>query len=189
VELTSAVVEAADVHRRPLLELLAVYRPFDEDDAAARERIAAFVEAEAQCFERSLSIGHVTGSAWIVDRARTRCLLTHHRKLGRWLQPGGHADGDADILAVARREAAEESGLRSLAVASPAVFDCDVHAIPARGSEPQHWHYDVRFLFAADSREPPVVSDESHDVAWVDLADVARLAPEASVLRMVAKSR
>lgn len=176
------------MHRRPLLGLLAAYEPFDASDRAARDRIDAFVREHEDCFERALLVGHVTGSAWIVDPARGRCLLTHHRKLERWLQLGGHADGESDVLEVALREAVEESGLASLRVVSRAIFDCDVHGIPARKSEPAHDHHDVRFLLEADPDEPLVVSEESKELAWVRLEDVARLAGDESVMRMVAKT-
>lgn len=177
------------MHRRPLLNLLAAYEPVGEDDRAARDRIATFVERSPDCFERSLLEGHVTGSAWIVDASASRCLLTHHRKLERWLQLGGHADGETDVLGVAMREAREESGLVSLRVVTPAIFDCDVHLIPARKSEPEHWHYDVRFLLEADADEPLIVSEESKELAWVALDEVAPLSGDASVMRMVAKAR
>jgi 8-oxo-dGTP pyrophosphatase MutT (NUDIX family) len=173
--------------RRPLLSLLADYQPLNDDDRAARDRIARFVETHSDCFERTLEIGHVTGSAWIVDAARSRCLLTHHRKLDRWLQLGGHADGDSDVLAVATREAREESGLTSLRVVSGRIYDCDVHAIPARKAEAEHFHYDVRFLFEADPAEPLVVSDESHELAWIALEDVSSVSGDPSVERMARK--
>jgi 8-oxo-dGTP pyrophosphatase MutT (NUDIX family) len=114
-------------------------------------------------------------------------LLTYHRQLNKWLQPGGHADGDPDLLAVARREAREETGLTRLHAVSPGVFDVDRHWIPPRGDTPGHWHYDVRFLLEADPAEALIVSDESHDLLWVDLARVAVLNPEESMLRMVRK--
>ena len=176
------------MHRRALLNLLDEYRPFDDGDDAARDRIAAFVRAHADCFERSLLVGHVTGSAWILDRERSRCLLTHHRKLERWLQLGGHADGQSDVLEVALREAREESGLVSVRAVSASIFDCDVHWIPERKTEPGHHHYDVRFLFEADADEPLVVSEESKELAWVELGRVASLAGDESVTRMVAKT-
>lgn len=176
------------MHRRALLSLLSAYEPSSPEDDAARERIAAFVRSHADCFERSLLEGHVTGSAWIVDASRSCCLLTHHRKLDRWLQLGGHADGDPDVLAVAMREAREESGLASLRAVAVSIFDCDVHAIPARKAEPEHFHYDVRFLLEADAGEPLVVSEESRQLAWVALGEVAALSGDASVVRMVAKS-
>jgi 8-oxo-dGTP pyrophosphatase MutT (NUDIX family) len=176
------------MHRRSLISLLEAYTPSDATDAAARIRILHFVRSHDDCFERSLLEGHVTGSAWIVNASRTRCLLTHHRKLDRWLQLGGHADGQTDALEVAMREAREESGLTSLRPVSDAIFDCDVHPIPGRTSEPEHFHYDVRFLLEADDAEPLVLSEESKELAWVALADVASLESDESVMRMVAKT-
>ncbi len=149
----------------------------------------AFVEAEPRCAERSLAVGHLTGSAWIVNRERTRTLLTHHRKLNKWLQLGGHADGDLDLAAVALREAQEESGLRNLRLVSPVLFDVDRHRIPARGTEPEHWHYDLRFVFEADPDEALVLSDESHDLAWIEIARLADFNDEESMLRMARKTR
>jgi 8-oxo-dGTP pyrophosphatase MutT (NUDIX family) len=107
----------------------------------------------------------------LVDRAGGRVLLTHHRKLGRWLQLGGHADGDPHLAAVALREAEEESGLSGLRV-EPVVFDLDRHWIPARGSEPGHWHYDMRFVVRATVSEDFVVSEESHALAWRPVREV-----------------
>ncbi|MFN2425969.1 MAG: NUDIX hydrolase [Candidatus Binatia bacterium] len=176
------------MHRRCLLSLLETYRPLEAADDQARGRIAAFVRANTDCFQRTLLEGHVTGSAWIVNASRSRCLLTHHRKLERWLQLGGHADGQSDILDVAVREAREESGLSTLRVVSTSIFDCDVHRIPARKDEPEHWHYDVRFLLEADDAEPLVLSEESKELAWVALRNVALLGGDASVVRMVAKT-
>ncbi len=152
------------------------------------ERLRAFVAAYADCFERSLSIGHVTGSAWVVDRTLQAALLTHHRKLGRWLQLGGHADGDGDLRRVALREATEESGLSDITLARHSIYDIDVHDIPARGAEPAHVHYDVRFAFYADRAGVPVRSDESHEVAWIRLPELERYGVDASVLRLRSKT-
>ena len=152
-------------------------------------QIIRFVEEHADCFERSCLPGHLTGSAWVVDPARERVVLTHHRKLDRWLQLGGHADGETNLLGVALREAREESGLTRLRPMDTAPFDVDAHRIPARGEVPELWHLDLRFLLEADPAEPLVVSDESHAVAWVALAEVARLSPSESMLRMVRKTR
>jgi len=174
--------------RRQLLDELAAYRPGDARERQMVERLGAFVSAEADCFERSLGIGHLTGSAWVVDRALERALLIHHRKLGRWLQLGGHADGDPDLRRVALREAREESGLCEIALARPAIFDVDVHEIPARRNEPAHLHYDMRFAFFADPAAPLVPSAESHEVAWVPLAEIERLGVDASLRRLIAKT-
>jgi len=134
------------------------------------------------------SKGHVTASAWVLDAARTHVLLTHHRKLGRWLQLGGHADGDRDVRAVALREALEESGLPALRFVAGALYDVDVHVIPARPGEPEHRHYDVRFAFVAPPGAEPVCSDESHAVAWIPLAELDRYGADASVRRLAAKT-
>ena len=123
-----------------------------------------------------------------MDATRTRTLLTHHRKLNLWLQLGGHADGDPDLLAAALREGREESGLMRLRAVSGEIFDLDRHRIPARKTEPEHWHYDLRFMIEADPAEEIAVSDESHDLAWVELGRVAALNPEESMARMVRKT-
>lgn len=160
----------------------------DARDRAEAAEFAAFVAAHADCLWRSCAPGHLTGSAWVVDPARRLTLLTHHRKLGKWLQLGGHADGEANLLAVAGREAREESGLGSVRPLTGEIFDLDRHWIPPRGTEPGHWHYDVRFLFEADPAQSLVVSHESKDLAWVPLAEVAARNPEESMVRMVRKT-
>ncbi|MDF9828565.1 8-oxo-dGTP pyrophosphatase MutT (NUDIX family) [Ereboglobus sp. PH5-5] len=181
--------------RAPILKMLGAHAStgIDAHEAAMAADMIRFVETRENCAERSLLIGHLTGSAWIVDAARRRTLLTHHRKLGMWLQLGGHADGELDLASVAMREAREESGLSKLQLVTDAdgavkIFDVDRHRIPGRGAEPEHWHYDVRFLVEGDPDEPLVITSESKELAWVDLADVARLNPDESMLRMVRKT-
>jgi 8-oxo-dGTP pyrophosphatase MutT (NUDIX family) len=184
------------VHRRRLLGLIDRYQDVFPEDAARADAIRCFVERHPDCFERSCGPGHLTGSAWIVSRDGVKVLLVRHRKLGAWLQPGGHADGDPDASAVARREAVEESGLLTL---EPVVwtrqdadaalpFDVDVHPIPARAGKPAHLHFDLRYLFVADGAETPRASVESDDVAWVPLAELSRWSEEPSLLRMAAKA-
>ncbi len=157
-------------------------------EAAMLAEYFPFIAAHPDCLWRTCVDGHLTASAWIVDAGRTRTLLTHHRKLDRWLQLGGHVDGEADLALAAMREAQEESGLARLRLASPEVFDVDRHRIPARGAEPEHWHFDVRFLIEADPAEPLAISSESKDLAWVRWDEVVRLNPEESLLRMVRKT-
>jgi 8-oxo-dGTP pyrophosphatase MutT (NUDIX family) len=178
------------MHRAAVLRLLRAHQPrtADPHEAAMTAEIIRFVEEHPDCLVRTCVPGHLTGSAWIVDAPRRRVLLTHHGRLDKWLQPGGHADGDPDLLAVALREAREETGLTRLRAVSVEVFDVDRHWIPARGEAPGHWHLDLRFLLEADPDEELVVSDESHDLMWVELARVAVLNPEEAMLRMVRKT-
>jgi len=152
-----------------LLELLGNYRPECGLQLQLKARYAAFIEANSDCCERRLVCGHLTGSAWLVSLDGTRAVLMHHRKLNRWLQPGGHADGDADMARVALREAEEETGLTGLDV-SPEIFDLDCHEIAARGNEPAHWHYDMRFVVRAGANETLVQNAESLALVWRDIA-------------------
>ncbi len=174
--------------RDGFVDELRVYVAADDREERMRQRMLAFVEAQLDAFERSCLIGHITASAWIVDRDRNRALLTHHRKLGKWLQLGGHTDGDTDVRAAALREAREESGLASLRFVSPSIYDLDIHGIPARGDEPEHEHFDVRFALEADASEPFVVSAESHDLAWIALDALANYGADESVLRLARKT-
>lgn len=134
-------------------------------DAPLVQAFRRFLHSDPRVFERGHAPGHFTGSAWLVSADRQRVLLMHHRKLGRWLQLGGHADGDPDLARVALREAGEESGLGGLTVES-AIFDLDRHLIPARGGEPAHWHYDVRYVVHAGSDEAYMGNAESLALAW-----------------------
>ena len=183
-------------HRLALLDLLARHQRRFPQDRERAESIRRFVETHADCFERSCREGHVTGSAWIADASGDRVVLVRHRKLGAWLQPGGHADGDPDPAAVACREAADESGLESLRLIdwwrddspSPQPFDVDVHRIPARPGEPEHLHLDIRFLLVAVPDEPPRSSPDSEEARWVALDEVPLLSREPSLLRMAERA-
>ena len=138
-------------------------------------------------FLRERLAGHFTASCWLVDRGGERVLLTHHRKLGFWLQLGGHADGERDLRIAALKEAEEESGLCELRI-EDAIFDLDRHWIPEHKDVPAHWHYDVRYVVHAQGSEAYVVSDESHDLAWRDIAQLANdEAADESVRRMAGK--
>lgn len=178
------------MHRAAVLALLDAHalRSLEAHEAAMVVRTRAFVQSHPDCLWRTCVPGHLTGSAWVIDRGRTRTLLTHHRKLGKWLQLGGHADGDPDLPQVALREAREESGLRGLVLADTALFDVDCHVIPARPGEPEHVHYDLRFIVEADPGEPLVMSAESKALAWIELAAMSDHNPEASMMRMARKT-
>ena len=182
------------MHRRPLRRLLERYAEAWPAERALAGRFLAFVDAHPDCLQRSCVPGHVTASAWILDADHQRALLTHHRKLGKWLQLGGHVDGATDVPGACLREAQEESGMTRFAFwpgeeGARVPLDLDVHEIPARGDEPAHLHWDVRFLLVAGRGQPLVVSAESHDLAWVPIRELEQYTTEESVLRMHRKSR
>jgi 8-oxo-dGTP pyrophosphatase MutT (NUDIX family) len=176
-------------------ELLSHYTPFNEHEAAMMAQLKAFLtqtEDNLKPFGRELAgcephWGHVTGSAWVVNLDASRVVLVHHAKLNRWVQPGGHCDGETDVLAVALREAQEETGLAVIPL-QDGIFDIDVHLIPEYWNTPEHWHYDVRFLLHADDRVPPQVSSESHAVRWATLQEAEVLNSGESISRMIAKT-
>ena len=153
--------------------------------AVVANQFLDLLQEGTQAFRRERLSGHFTGSSWLVSGDAQRVLLTHHRKLDRWLQLGGHADGDADVRRVALREAKEESGLANLVVESD-IFDLDRHWIPARADVSGHWHYDVRYVVRATASEDFVVSTESHALAWRDIAEIATDANADESLRRMA---
>jgi 8-oxo-dGTP pyrophosphatase MutT (NUDIX family) len=175
------------MHRNPLLQRLANHQPFNQEETQFKHQMVEFIQQNPDCFERSLLIGHITGSAWIVDKSRQFTLLTHHRKLDKWFQTGGHCDGDSDVLNVAMKEAMEETGLTDIQSISNEIFDIDIHEIPERKGVPSHLHYDVRFLFEADINEPLIVSSESSDLAWIEISKVSELNDSQSIMRMILK--
>ncbi len=173
--------------REAFLSSLQSYTPSNEKEIQFKDSIIEFVRINPSCFERSSEDGHITGSAFILDSNRHFVLLTHHRKLNKWLQPGGHADGECDIYQAALREAREESGLKSIKPISKQIFDIDIHPIPAHGNEREHLHYDIRYLFEADREEEIIVSDESNTVEWKPICDIDTLSFNESIIRMVQK--
>ena len=152
---------------KSLLDLLLEYTPEDRTECADLKKTIAFVQEHGnQCFDRNYLPGHLTGSAWIENATGDKFLLTLHKKLGFWLQVGGHADGNTDILNVAFREAYEESGLDDLNCIQDGIFDIGVHYFSIK-SQPDHWHYDIRFLLKTSQPDDAItLSDESLDLKW-----------------------
>jgi 8-oxo-dGTP pyrophosphatase MutT (NUDIX family) len=186
----------SDVERASLRAALLGHEPADAREDADRVRMLRFAEEHPDPFDRRLAVGHFTGSAFVVD-GRGRLLLTHHKKLGIWVQLGGHAEQERRGEAVALREAREESGLERLgfhprlrdAAGAPRLLDVDIHPIPARRDEPAHEHLDLRYLFLAEeperlARDPR----ESKALEWVDYAEVERRC-DGGILRALAKIR
>ena len=177
---------STDQHRRALLELLHSYLLRYPEESATIRQYALFVASEPDCFKRTNRAGHITAATWLVDAKGENVLLTHHRKLNKWLQLGGHADGTGDVLEVALAEAREESGIQQVQILGTEIFDLDIHPIPTMGTVANHLHFDVRFV--GQTHETSfVVSAESHDLAWVPIRNLSTYTTEPSMLRMAKK--
>lgn len=178
--------------RHPILSILDAYERLYPEEHETVERVRTLVRKHPDCFLRTCLPGHITGSAWIVSPDRRRYLLTHHRKLNKWLQLGGHADGETQPHLAALRETREESGLSRLelletnGMALP--LDIDVHVIPPRNAEPAHEHHDLRYLVVARDDQAVRVSDESHNVRWFTREELLSVTREAGILRMLRKA-
>lgn len=182
------------MNRAAVVEEIARHARAHPEDAALAQRFTRLLEDTPAPFARDqYQPGHLTCSACVIDGAHARVLLLHHARLGRWLQPGGHAEpGDGTPLAGALRELREESGISApLPLRGPggtALVDLDVHEIPARGAEPAHLHFDLRYAFAADADHALEKSDESHALRWVAVERLGELTAEQSVTRLVARA-
>jgi 8-oxo-dGTP pyrophosphatase MutT (NUDIX family) len=180
-----AAMDGLDAARATLVTTLDAHAPLDAAEAVHLADVRELVLAEPRCFDRSLyEPGHLTGSAFVVDASTGRVLLHRHRRLGRWLQMGGHDDGEHDLAATALREAREESGLEGLALARPEPIDVDVHLIPAARGEPAHRHFDVRYaVLAARPDAPRHDPAESLELAWVPLSELSGRMAEPGAAR------
>lgn len=182
--------EDQEVGERSLvLKQLAQYHPIDQTEEIVRQEAINFILQNPNCFQR-MPGAHVVVSGWVVSEDFNDVLLTHHRKLDKWLQLGGHPDGDPDIFRVASRETKEETSLASLKIWKPQIFDLDKHRIPAYKNEPEHDHYDIRILLVANRHEQPVqVPRESKGLAWTKVAKIASFnGSDPSLSRMAMKT-
>lgn len=173
--------------------LISGYEPTTDIEAEHRQFILEFVRKHEHPFDRAIFDAHLTGSALIINASGTHLLLGFHRKLGKWLQMGGHGEPDEiDPATVAMREAFEESGIEGLTINSnaPAPLDLDVHTIPARGDVPEHLHLDIRYLVDA----PPDArlarqEEEQEELRWFSWAECERLNLDESLVRLIRKAR
>lgn len=174
------------MERSNLLNLVETYIATKSEEKSKIE-LLLFVKNNPLCFERSLEHGHITGSAWLINKVGDKALLLHHRKLDKWLQLGGHADGESDILEVAIKEAQEESGINHIKPISEKIFDIDIHEIPANPKEKAHLHYDIRFLLQVQSDEDFIQNNESKELRWISKNIEELPTREESVIRLFNK--
>lgn len=167
------------------------YTPYNKEEEGHAQSALTFLNNDTNPFDRKNFSGHVTGSAWLISPDHQMVLLTHHTILNKWLQFGGHADGEADIKNVAKREAQEESGIQEISelgnIFNP-IFDIDVHLIPEniKKQEPDHLHYDIRYIFKTSSMDFSI-SSESKELKWVDINDIFKMNLSPSMMRMARK--
>ncbi|MBI3715968.1 MAG: NUDIX hydrolase [Betaproteobacteria bacterium] len=172
-----------------LLAALGRHAIFDSTEGKHVEcSIELLANSPRDWWRRTRAGGHVTASAWVTDAGLRQALLLHHAKIGRWLQPGGHIDeNDLSPAEAALREAREESGIASLTLLDGRLFDVDVHAIPARGQEAAHLHYDMRYRVIAAELQVSV-SNESLGFRWADVLSLCGDDQEPGIARMARKS-
>ena len=158
------------------------------DGAVQHQRdVLAAVDADPQILIRAARPGHLTGSGLVVDATGERFVLVHHRKLRIWVQPGGHADGEASLARVALDECAEETGIDGLRVAAPAI-DIDVHRVAPPREDP-HLHYDIRFLVVAPPGAELAINHESIDGRWVGWDETDTVPIDTGTRRLAVAAR
>lgn len=175
--------------RDSLISQLESFSPHNDIEAGHQHKILALLKNEPRCFHRDCFPAHITGSALLVSHDNSKVLMNHHKSLNKWLCFGGHADGDEDIEGVARRETEEESGLTNFSLLGGGFMDVDTHPIPAnpKKSEPDHFHYDIRFVYKLNEPAKQALSDESLELRWCSFAEAMTLVADASMGRLLTK--
>jgi 8-oxo-dGTP pyrophosphatase MutT (NUDIX family) len=176
--------------RDALLREIRAYEPEDAAEAGGRDAVLHLLSLDDFASRSHFRPGHITASAFIVDACGSRVLLHHHRRLNRWLQMGGHLEPGETPGEAALREAGEESGLSDLYFLRDAIFDLDVHEIPAFGAEPGHRHFDLRYLFGTNQPDRIAIdNEESLSLAWFNLDDAVAAMDESCSRRAIGKIR
>lgn len=159
-------------HKGIFLAELTHYHPFDALETEHLRRTLELLKSEPEPFSRSTQVGHITASVILLDKTLSLVAMIWHEKLGRWLQPGGHCEPDQDtsVAKAALRELVEETGIppQHVILLQDNPFDVDVHPIPARGDEPNHFHYDVRYLFQTQH-------DQLQHGQWRPIENIAQM--------------
>lgn len=158
-----------------------------EELDAIKRKFFELTALDPGALDRSTSPGHLTGSALVFNHDATKTLLLFHTKLQRWLQPGGHADGEANLARVALKEATEETGIDGLEIVDPAI-DLDIHNV-AKPGDPEVLHYDVRFLVFAPEGAKPSGNHESQDIRWVGFDELEPYGLDAGHHRLIEAGR
>ena len=175
-----------ELNIKNLLSSLEDYTTEDLLQQNYKKEMISFFKNNDNCFERSCSKGHFTASAWVINSEETHILLMHHRKLGIWIQLGGHADGDENLLAVSIKEVLEESGIKTRSITDK-IFDIAVHQIPEYELDKEHYHYDVRFLLKSTRNDTLIKNEESIDIRWFQANEECLPTKNPCIIRMLNK--
>lgn len=177
------------MNKNTLINSLKKYHSIYKEELHFKTQFLELLQ-EDNCFLRSRLAEHLTASCWVTNSSYKKVLLLHHKKLDKWLQPGGHADGNENLIQVAKKELNEETGLKHFRLYSTYIFDIDIHLIFEKKNIPEHFHYDVRFHFIAEKLQEIRKNHESFDLKWVNLEDATNICKkEKSIIRMVNKNR
>ncbi|AFM04636.1 NTP pyrophosphohydrolase [Bernardetia litoralis DSM 6794] len=166
------------MNKQPILDLLENYQTSFSEEIEFQKQIIDFLIQNDDFALRSNLIGQLTGSAWIVNRERTKVLLIHHKKLEKWLQIGGHIENtDQTIEETILREVKEESGIKNLNLLSSSIYDIDIHTIPQKKEIAEHLHFDIRLIIEADENETLIPQNEEIlNIKWYSINEVQNLA-------------
>lgn len=153
------------------------YCPYNEKQEKDKESFLFFMERNPDCFMRENPNGHITTSAWIVNKERTKVLMIYHNIYKSWAWVGGHADGEEDLVKVIKREIEEETGVKNVKLLNKGIYSLniiDVDGHIKRGHYvSEHLHYDIEYLLEADDKEElRIKEDENSDVKWIDVDKV-----------------
>ncbi|MBK6263879.1 NUDIX hydrolase [Marivirga sp. S37H4] len=170
-------------------QLSRYHSEFPEELYFKEKMLLHLAEKGEKAFLRESADAHFTASAWLIDKMHKTILLLKHKKLNRWLQPGGHADGMHDLELVAIKEVEEETNLTDLRIVSTGIFDIDIHTIPEYQSVKEHEHYDVRYAFFVANSEATKINNESKEFKWLGTEEIKVLTSNPSILRMVEKTQ
>ena len=175
--MTGTNEEQRKINRIDLIQELKNYQTFDTTEASYVSRFLNLLKLD-NCFHRDCFPAHITGSSIILNKEKNLILMNYHKSLNRWLTFGGHADGEQDILNVATRETMEESGLTAFKPMFASFIDIDIHTIPANSNknEPEHDHYDLRYIMQMTDKQTPIVSEESLKLEWMTYAEAVSCA-------------
>lgn len=173
-----------------LVEQIKRYVPCCEQEARDQEIMLAHLRGGKMPLSRENEVAHFTASGWIVNRDRTRLLMAYHNIYRSWSWTGGHADGESDLLAVALREAREETGVKDVLAVSPEIFSIETLVVEGHEKRgryvPCHLHMNVTYLLEADDTAPLTVKpDENSAVAWIRMDEMADKVTEPWMLERV----